>query len=213
MEKTALQKTTFCDFNHPAVVTLAKKLADGETDPKKITEATFKHVRDNIRFGCDLVQVKASETLAKGYGACWNKALLMVALLRSNQIPARLAFNPVKRDFMRPTLGEASETLHETENHCFALVWLNDKWIAVDATLDAPTYQNLFVPHNVPWGIDWNGTEDMRLYTENIVGPIDFFKDIDAAIQQDVGYLMPPPSKAEAIFGPLNQRMWKAIDD
>ncbi|HEY3425559.1 MAG TPA: transglutaminase family protein [Negativicutes bacterium] len=209
MGKTALQETTYCDFNHAAVSTLAKKLADGETDTKKITEATFKHVRDNIRFGCDLVQVKASETLAKGYGACWNKALLLVALLRSNKIPARMAFNLVKKEFMRPPLGEACETLHETENHCFALVWLTDKWIAVDATLDAPTYQKFYVPHNVAWGIDWNGEEDMRLYTENIAGPIGFFEDIDAAIQQDVGYLMPSPSEAEAYFAPLNQGMWQ----
>lgn len=213
MEQAMIQETTFCDFNHPAVSILAKKLANGEIDARKITEEVFKHVRDNIRFGFDLVQVKASETLAKGYGACWNKALLMVALLRSNKIPARLAFNPVKREFMRPTMGEACQTLPETINHCFAQVQLDGEWITVDATLDTPTYQKLFVPHNVAWGIDWNGKEDLRLYTENIAGPVDFFEDIDTAIQQNVGNLMPPPSEAEAFFGPANQQMWQAIND
>lgn len=213
MEQVMIQETTFCDFNHPTVTSLAKKLANGETDARKITEAVFKHVRDNIRFGFDLVQVKASETLAKGYGVCWNKALLMVALLRSNKIPARLAFNPVKREFMKPAMGDAYQTLPETINHCFAQVQLDGEWIAVDATLDAPTYQKLFVPHNVAWGIDWNGKEDLRLYTENIAGQVDIFEDIDAAIQQDVGNLLPPPSEAEAFFGPANQQMWQAIDD
>lgn len=213
MNQAHLQETTFCDLSHPAVSSLADKLANGETDARKTTEAVFRHVRDNIRFGFDFVQVKASETLAKGYGVCWNKALLMIALLRRNKIPARLAFNPVKRDFMRPTLGEACQTLTETMNHCFAQVQLDGEWIVVDATLDAPTYRKLFVPHHVAWGIDWNGKDDLRLYTENIAGPVGVFEDIDAAIRRDVDNSMPPPSAAETFFGPANRQMWKAIDE
>ncbi len=201
-----LQETTFCDINHPAIKALAKKLADGETDPTKITETIFKYVRDNLRFGLDFVQVKASETLGKGYGGCWNKALLFVALLRSNKIPTRLGFISLKREFLKLTLGEAYKDFHETENHCFALVWLNDKWIAVDATLDTRTYQKFFVPYNTPWGIDWNGRDDMYLYTENIAGPIDFFEDIDAALQQDIGYVMPKNNDA---FKLQNQNLWQ----
>lgn len=210
-----IQETVFCDANHPAVSRLAKQLADGETNPRKITEAVFKHIRDNIRFGFDVVQVKASETLAKGYGACWNKALLMVALLRSNKIPARLAYNPVKREFMTPAMGEAVQTLPEIINHCFVQIRLDGEWISIDATLDKGTYQKLFVPHNVAWGIDWNGREEIRLYTESIAGPVDFFEDIDAAIQQNVGNEMPlpPPSEAEAFFRPANEQMWQAVDD
>ena len=213
MEQASLEETTFCDFNHSAISSLAKKLADGETNTRKITQSVFKHVRDHIRFGFDIVQVKASETLEKGYGDCWNKALLMVALLRRNRIPARLAYNPVKRDFMRPAMGDAVETLPETMNHCFAQVQLNDEWIAIDATLDDATYQKLFVPYNVAWGIDWNGKEEIRLYTESIAGPVDFFEDIDAAIQRNVGNAMPPSSEAEAFFGPANRQMWQAVAD
>jgi len=209
-----IQETVFCDANHPAVSHLAKQLANGETDPRKITEVVFKHVRDNIRFGFDAVQVKASETLAKGYGVCWNKALLMVALLRSNRIPARLAYNPVKREFMMPAMGEAIQTLPEIMNHCFVQVRLDGEWIAIDATLDKGTYQKLFVPHKVAWGIDWNGREEMQLYTENIAGAVGCFEDIDGAIRQNVGYTlpMPTPSEAEAVFGPANEQMWQAVD-
>lgn len=212
MDQANIQETVFCDFNHTAVSRLAKKLAGDEKDAGKITAAVFKHVRDNIRFGFDLVQVKASQTMEKGYGVCWNKALLMVALLRANQVPARLAFNPVAREFMKPVMGDACQTLPETINHCFAQACLGNRWICVDVTLDTATYEKLFVPHGVAWGIDWNGTEDLRLYTENIVGPVEYIEDIDAAIQQDVGNLMPPPSEAELFFGSVNQQMWQAID-
>ncbi len=212
MNQVHIQETVFCDFNYAAVTRLAKYLKKRETDTGKITQAVFKHVRDHIRFGFDLVQVKASQTLEKGYGVCWNKALLMVALLRANQIPARLAANPVQREFMKPVMGDACQTLPETINHCFAQVQLDGDWVCVDATLDAATYEKFFVPYGVGWGIDWDGTQDLRLYTDNIIGPVESIEDIDAAVQQDVGNVMPPPAEAELFFGSVNQQMWQAID-
>jgi transglutaminase-like putative cysteine protease len=211
MEQAYLQKSVYCDFDHPVVSSLARDLAKDEQDPARATEATFKYIRDNIRFGFDLVRVKASETLAKGYGVCYNKSLLLVALLRSNKIPSRMAYFPVNREFMRPAMGDACQTLTETINHCFTQVLLNGEWVATDATLDTATYQTLFKPYPVLWGIDWDGKKDMQLYTEHIAGPIVVIEDIDAAIQQDVGNVMPPPSEAEAFFGPANQQMWQAV--
>jgi transglutaminase-like putative cysteine protease len=211
MEQAYLQKTVYCDFDHPTIAGLAQDLAQGEPDSTSLALTTFKHIRDNIRFGFDLVQVKASETLAKGYGVCWNKALLLVALLRSNHIPARMAYNPLKREFMAPAMGDACQTLTETINHCFTQVHLNGAWVTADATLDTPTYTNLFMPHQVPWGIDWNIKNDMQLYTEHIAGPVVIIEDIDAAIQQDMGNVLPPPAEAEAFFGPANLQMWRAV--
>ena len=211
MEQAYIQKSVYCDFDHPTVSRLARHLANDEPDPLRVTLSTFKYIRDNIRFGFDLDRVKASETLAKGYGACYNKSLLLVALLRSNKIPARMAYNPLKREFIRPALGEACQTLTETFNHCFAQVQLYGKWVAVDATLDTSTYQKLFKPHQVSWGIDWDGKKDMQLYSEHIAGPEVVIEDIDAAIQQNVGNVLPPPSEAEAFFGPANQQMWQAV--
>lgn len=211
MEQAYLQKSVYCDFDHPGISALAKTLAKGEPDPANLTAATFSYIRDNIRFGFDLVQVKASQTLAKGYGVCWNKALLLVALLRSNKIPSRMAYHPVRREFMRPALGEACQTLTETINHCFAQVQLKGEWVTVDATLDTPTYRKLFEPSRVSWTIEWNGKQDMELYTEHIAGPVVVIEDIDAAIQQDLGNIFPPPSEAEAFFGHANRQMWQAV--
>jgi transglutaminase-like putative cysteine protease len=211
VEPTHIQKSIYCDVDHPAVSSSAKDRANNESDPAMVTRLIFKHVRDNIRFGFDLVRVKASETLTKGYGACWNKALLLVALLRSNKIPARMAYNPVNREFMRPAMGDACQTLVEPFNHCFTQVQLNGKWVTADATLDTPTYRKLFLPYQVSWGIDWDGKIDMQLYTEHIAGPVVVIEDIDAAILQNVGNVLPPPSEAEAFFRPANQQMWQVV--
>jgi transglutaminase-like putative cysteine protease len=211
MEQAYLHKSVYCDFDHPTVAALAKELATGETDPVSITRAAFSHIRDRIRFGFDLAQVKASETLAKGYGVCWNKSLLLVAILRGNNIPARMAYNPVKREFMRPAMGEACQTLTETINHCFTQVHLNGGWIALDATLDTATYTTLFVPHQVPWGVEWDGKQHMQLYTEHISGPAVVIEDMDAEIAQNLGNVLPPPSEADAFFGPANKQMWQFV--
>jgi transglutaminase-like putative cysteine protease len=212
MDETCTRKSVYCDFDHPAVAGLAKDLASTAPDPARVTLAAFNYIRDNIRFGFDLVQVKASETLAKGYGVCYNKSLLLVALLRSNKIPSRMAYYPVNREFMRPAMGEACQTMTETFNHCFTQVLLNGEWVATDATLDTATYQKLFKPYPVSWGIDWDGKKDMQLYTENIAGPAVVIEDIDAAIQQDMGNVLPPPAEAEAFFGLANRQMWQAVD-
>ncbi len=212
MEQAYTRKSVYCDFDHPAVAGLARELAKDGTDPAGVTLATFEHVRDHIRFGLDHARVKASETLAKGYGVCWNKSLLLTALLRSNRIPARMAYHPVLREFMRPAMGEACQTLTESINHCFTQVQLDGRWIAADATLDTRTYRQLFMPHQVPWGVDWDGSRDMRLYSEHISGPAVVIEDIDAAIRQDMGNVLPPPSEAEAAFGPANQQMWRMVD-
>jgi transglutaminase-like putative cysteine protease len=211
MEQVHLQKTVYCDFEHPAVSALAEELSNAASNPVTVAVATFNLVRDKIRFGFDLVRVKASETLAKGYGSCWNKSLLLVALLRKNKIPAQMAFYPVKREFMRPAMGELCQTLAEPFNHCFTQIELNGKWIAADATLDSSTYRKLFKPHQVPWGIDWDGKKDMQIYTEHIIGPAVIIKDIDTVIQKDVGNVLPPPSEAEAYLGPANHQMWQAV--
>jgi hypothetical protein len=116
---------------------------------------------------------------------------------------------------MKPAIGDAVQTLPEIMNHCFVMVLLDGEWISIDATLDKATYQKFFIPHKVTWGIDWNGRDEVHLYTESIAGPAGFFEDIDAAIQKNVGYTMPlpPPSEAKAFFGPANEQLWQAVDN
>ena len=157
-------------------------LVKASKDPNELTKDIFMFVRDKIIFGGDHWQVKASETLKKGYGACWNKNLLMIALLRYYKIPSRLKANPVKNDFMKSAMGAAYLTVSNPFYHCFTEVYLDGRWIAVDSTLDKNTYDTFFMPRNVDWEIDWNGTSDMQLYTESIVGPAVLYSDIDRAL-------------------------------
>ncbi len=177
-----LKETYFCDYNHNAIRSMANDFVQASKDPIEQTKNIFMFIRDKIIFGGDHWQVKASETLQKGYGACWNKNLILIALLRYYKIPSRLKANPMKNDFMKPAMGASYLTVSSPFYHCFTEVYLDGRWIAIDPTLDKNTYHTFFMPRNVDWGIDWNGTSDMRLYTESIAGPAESYTDIDRAL-------------------------------
>ena len=177
-----LKETYFCDYNHNAIRSTANDLFQPSKDPIELTKDIFMYVRDGIIFGGDHWQVKASETLQKGYGACWNKNLLLIALLRYYKIPSRLKANPMKNDFMKPAMGAAYLTVSNPFYHCFTEVYLDGRWIVIDPTLDKNTYHTFFMPRNVDWGIDWNKIDNMLLYTESIMGPAELYTDIDQAL-------------------------------
>jgi len=177
-----LQETYFCDYNHDTIKRTANEFGRASKTSVELTKNIFMHVRDKIIFGGDHWQIKASETLQKGYGACWNKNLLLICLLRYFKIPSRLKANPMKNDFMKPVMGVAFLTVSNPFYHCFTEVYLDGRWIAIDPTLDINTYKTFFPQKNVDWGIDWNGMHDMLLYTESIVGVAELYTDIDQAL-------------------------------
>ncbi len=208
MEK-ALERTRYCDHDHPDVRDLSRKFAEGADDPVDIVQRSFLYVRDRIPFGFDLYERTASETLATGHGACWNKSLLLMALLRGAGVPARFGSIPVKREFMAPVFGKMSRLINNPYNHCVALVRLHGKWVVLDAVLDAGAYDAFYRPLNVGWGIDWDGETDCRLYTENVLGPPATHRDVDEAVRTKAGNSEAPKFIAVRFNNLINKWLWK----
>ena len=205
----ALQQTYYCDYGHPDIQAIAAKLKADDNDPVAIAGRTFYFVRDKFTFGFDLFQRKASETLKRGHGVCWNKSLLLVALLRCNQIPARFGSIPLKRSFIKPVIGDWHWLINNPYNHCLVHAYLNHSWTILDAVLDQRTYEAFFLPLGVEWGIDWNGEDDVRLYTESVVGqPVTHF-DIDAALNKKVGNTELPKCFAVIWNWHMNGQIWR----
>ncbi|MCB2188411.1 MAG: transglutaminase family protein [Deltaproteobacteria bacterium] len=209
--KIDTQPTHFCDLEHPAIRRQAAALANQAATPEDLARRTFRFVRDQIPFGFDLVQVQASETLAKGYGACFNKSLLLVALLRANGIPARFGSVPVSRWFMQPYLGWLFRLINHPFHHCLVQVWLDGAWSLAEPTLDQATYDALFRPLGVPWGIEWSAARQDRLYGEHLMGEVTIHPDLDQAIGDDVGNSLLPDSLARALCRYVNRRAWGRI--
>lgn len=208
-----LAETVYCDHSHLAIQKLSDQFRQSSTDTADLVEKVFLFVRDSIVFGGDHWQVKASETLAKGYGACFNKNLLMIALLRAAKVPSKLMANPLKKTFAKLSAGSACRFFSEPFYHCFSNVLINGQWKALDPTLDRRTYETFFKPAGVTWQIDWDETTDMLLYAESVAGPPREYNQIDEALKKhlDSYYLFKhePRFLCDLWVGMGNKTMWR----
>jgi len=84
-----LKATELCDFDSCAAVRKrASDLAQGCTDNQQRLQRVYEFVRE-LPYGLEDWDVKASETLRKGWGMCSGKTNLLVAMSRTLSIPAR----------------------------------------------------------------------------------------------------------------------------
>lgn len=98
--KSALQPflaTGGCiDWQHPAILARAARLAGNGASRLKIAQSCYLFVRDKIKHAGDWqlepTTCKASEVLLAGHGWCYAKSHLLAALLRANSIPAGLCY-------------------------------------------------------------------------------------------------------------------------
>jgi transglutaminase-like putative cysteine protease len=181
-----LGETVYCDHSHPAIQKLSDQFTQSSTDPADLVAKVFLFVRDAIVFGGDHWQVKASETLAKGYGACFNKNLLFISIVRAAKIQSKLMANPLKKTFSKPSTGSACRFFSDPFYHCYTNVLIDGHWKAIDPTLDRRTYETFFKPAGVTWQIDWDGTTDMLLYSESVAGLPREFNHIDEALNNNL---------------------------
>lgn len=206
-----LKATSYCDLDHPAIQARARNLAQQADDPYQLAQNTFRWVRDQIPFGFDFIKVKASDTLQKGYGACYNKSLLLAALLRANRIPARFCSVPVSRWFMKPYAGLQSALINNPFHHCLVQLKVDGQWSLAEPALDQKTYDALFSPLGVQWGIDWSQDRQDRLYLEHIQGEPEVHPDIDRTIDRNVGNALLPAPMVRFFSKRVNQKAWAKV--
>lgn len=208
-----LAETVYCDHSHPAIRKLSDQFTQSSTDTADLIGNVFLFVRDSIVFGGDHWQVKASETLAKGYGACFNKNLLMIALLRAAKVQSKLMANPLKKTFAKLSAGSACRFFSDPFYHCFTNVLINGQWKSIDPTLDRRTYETFFKPAGITWQIDWDGATDMLLYSESVAGPQREFDQIDEALKNHLdSYFLfkhEPRFLCDLWVGMGNKTMWR----
>jgi len=91
-----LASSKYIDWRHPAVLSLAKRLAEGIRSDESIARACFEFVRDEISHSLDHkrnpVTCSASQVLEHRTGYCYAKSHLLAALLRANGLPAGLCY-------------------------------------------------------------------------------------------------------------------------
>jgi transglutaminase-like putative cysteine protease len=84
-----LQATRLCDFDRDhAIQAKAIRLTQGCADKQERVERIYHFVKE-LPYGLEDWDVKASETLRKGWGMCCGKTNLLVAMSRALFVPAR----------------------------------------------------------------------------------------------------------------------------
>lgn len=107
----------------------AEELAEASATQEAFVESVAAYVRSAVSYDRDCPNGKLSEhpidpdrTLLTGKGICIDYAALTTAMMRSQGIPARMAFGDVVQD------GEASY-------HAWTEAWLDGEWRIFDAVM------------------------------------------------------------------------------
>jgi len=124
-----LEENKYIDFSEAIIIKKAKELFEGINSNIEKARIAFEFVRDSIPHSFDinanLITVRASEVLNCQTGICHAKSNLLCALLRLENIPTGYCFQHIT------LLNDDSRGYCV---HCFNAIYLNEKWIKVDAT-------------------------------------------------------------------------------
>ena len=104
---------------------MAAEVASQETDPWRLACELERYVKRTVQLkNYSTAMATAAEVAESLEGDCTEHAMLLAALCRARQIPARVAIGLV---YHPPAQGFAY--------HMWTEVWIEDRWIGMDATL------------------------------------------------------------------------------
>ncbi len=166
---TWLRATPQLDITAPSIRIQASKLTQLVHNQRDKAVAVHDYVK-TLPFACvpDFLRIKASDVLRLGQGDCHTKGLLLVALLRASNVPARLRFVTLPTRFLAGLLASGAHTM----THAVAEVYLDNRWhqtdtYVVDAQLDRQARVLLQAKNlQLGYGIhvqgdqEWNGSCD-----------------------------------------------------
>jgi transglutaminase-like putative cysteine protease len=151
-----LAATEIVDWQHPAVLRLARDLADESL--LETANRCFEWVRDEIRHSYDFqlnpVTCSASEVLEARTGYCYAKSHLLAALLRANHIPAGFCYQRLRLD----------ENEERYALHGLNAVYLPEYgWYRVDARGNKNSVNAQFTPpvEQLAFRLEYNGEADL----------------------------------------------------
>jgi transglutaminase-like putative cysteine protease len=166
-----LRPTFAIDSDNQLVREKAWDLTEGQDVSADKAKSLFYFVRDQIKYNVYvpfqlLKHYRASTILENGEGYCVQKAVLMAALARAIDIPARLGF----ADIINHLLPEKFLEIYGTNllvYHGFTELHLNNIWIRVTPTFDVDMCRK---HHIIP--VDFDGKTDARFHRANRDGKL-----------------------------------------
>lgn len=128
MENIFLEEDKYIDFSSENILQKVKEIEKFSTTEAQKVKNAYKFVRDEIPhsfdINADVITAKASDVLRHKTGICHAKSNLLAALLRCMGIPCGFRFEHI-------TLADDDSMGYCV--HAFNAVYLQNKWIELDA--------------------------------------------------------------------------------
>ena len=164
-----LKSTEFITAKSPSVDAYCREACQDCTTKMETALTLYYKVRDGIRYNpyslCrERRAMGADETLARGYGYCVTKAVLLAACLRNRGIPARLGFADVRNHLATGRLIEMMQT-NLFIWHGFTEVYLEGKWVKATPAFNLSLCEAFGVKP-----LEFNGREDSVFHPYDIQG-------------------------------------------
>ncbi|NVO11313.1 MAG: transglutaminase domain-containing protein [Bacteroidales bacterium] len=138
-----MQKTNETQVEYSAIKnTVANLISGAKTDTEKM-EKIFYFVRDSIKFGWVYpMEITAEEVLKNKRGICVQKTNLLIAMTREAGLKARFHFLYVYKNALEDFLPAfAYKRWVNPFPHTISEVYLNGKWVSMDATFDKEIHE------------------------------------------------------------------------
>lgn len=164
-----LQPSQFIDSDHPDIQAQTKSVIDEDSSELENALKLYYWVRDEIRYNpYTLVPSPdaylAHATLNAGEGWCVPKALLLAAMCRAAQIPARVGFADVRNHLSTQRLRDTMQS-DIFYFHGYTSIYLEDKWVKATPAFNIELC-NKFGLHP----LEFNGREDSLYHEFDVEG-------------------------------------------
>ena len=186
MDKEYLSPTKVCDIESVDLRMRSYILIKNTTDEREKAINIFNFVRDEIKYRFDFPYTKASETLKKKYGNCFNKSSLQISLLRNAGIYSGYKVYLIRKEVFKPIVPQdIYQLISDPTIHVSTVVYLNQKWVEADATIDYELHNAVF--KKMGWKYEkWDGENDITINSDFIIEQQGIYSSIDL-------YLLNPP--------------------
>jgi transglutaminase-like putative cysteine protease len=162
-----LKCTEVVDCDSATIRKKARELTKGLKIDREKAIALFYFVRDTIKYNpydsADRYEYSiASATLKRGFGLCFQKAAVLIAMCRAVGIPARFGFADIKNHLMSERFQQMMCGSNILVYHGFAEIYLDGKWVIATPAFDLATCtENGYIP------VEFDGVTDARLHRQS----------------------------------------------
>ena len=194
-----LKQSILCDYKNKTIFDKIEKISNETDDDKTSAMKIFNFVRDKIPFNATLnIFQKASKSIKQKVIDYCNKVNIHMALLKAKNIPCRLHYVKTKKERLKGIIPDIMYgKIPDPIGHFYIECFVNNKWIACEAIYDKKIYNGMLHhgiinKEQIP-SIDWDGENDLILFSKQIVEDVDVYENLDDIIETEIKKYSYPP--------------------